>query len=168
MTGDHHYQPDAVDRLRKADEDTERTEMLELLNGGCVASVQASSDPEDGENCDVDTVPGTEYCVDHQRYCEPPAEIVADPTAEYPAPLPPEPVDPLTARALEPLILPPPLRWPKGDFGVLVLTMPQMQSALAWLTGTIGAVGPMDSQAWNEHPAAALFAELNQRVGRAS
>lgn len=157
MTGEHHYEE-------------QTTEVLDPLGlvGGCIASVQASSDPEDGEHCDVDTVPGTEYCIHHQDYCDPPAEVVTDPEAAYPAPPPPEPLDQLSERALEPLILPPPLRWPKGDFGVLVLTMPQMQSTLAWLTGTIGAAGPMDSSAWVEHPAAALWAELNQRVGRAS
>ncbi len=155
MTGEHHYE--------------ETTEVLDLLpDGGCLASVQASSDPEDGEHCGGDTVPGSEYCSRHLHYGEPPAEVVTDPTAEYPAPLPLEPLDELSQRALEPLILPPPLRWPRGEFGVLVLTMPQMQSTLAWLTGTIGAAGPLDSAAWIEHPAAALWAELNQRVGRAS
>lgn len=156
MTGEHHF----------AEQDTETLELQPPAD--CLASVQASADPEDGEGCPQEAVPGTGYCLDHASWGEPPVETVADPLAEYPAPLPAEPVDPLTAQAVAPLILPPPIRWPKGDFGVLVLTMPQMQAALAWLTGTIGSAGPMDSAAWTEHPAAALFAELNQRVGRAS
>jgi hypothetical protein len=120
---------------------------------GCTASVQGSHDPEDGEDCMAPAVPTSDPPRCHWHGGQPMAEVITE--GDYPLP-PTPPYYPLPAAEFE---LAAPIANP---FRVLVLTDEQVVAAHVWLSDILAGV--LDGIAWDKHPAAALYAELTDRV----